>query len=123
PTPALPLKGRESSQTFDLHPSPRGAKKSGDLGRRFSISLTERLVQHDRVARRTGRPDDAQGRPDKRTFLDAGRNQRLGIDVFQVPDAAAGLHLGVARHRKAVLLTTWLSVVGRSVAHLQSDVL
>src|SRR5437870_7583485 len=50
-------------------------------------------------------------------------DERLGVDVLQVPDAASGLHLGVAGHREVgPLLPRGLRVARRRIAHGQRDV-
>src|SRR5437773_1478594 len=53
------------------------------------------LVEHHRIAGRAGSANDPQRRPDERALEDLLVDERLGVDVLQVPDAPAGLHLRV----------------------------
>src|SRR5262245_28439947 len=81
------------------------------------------LVQHDRIAGRSGGADDAERRPDERSLQDLLIDEGLGVDVLEVPDAPPGLHLGVARDGEVrSLLARGLSVARRGVAHGHRDV-
>src|SRR5262249_9753652 len=80
-------------------------------------------IQHYGVAGRAGGADDAERRPDEGALVDLPVDQRLGVDVLQVPDAAAGLHLAVAGHGEVLsLLARRLGVARGGVAHGQRDV-
>src|SRR5207247_231376 len=81
------------------------------------------LVEHHRIAGRAGSANDPQRRPDERALEDLLVDARLGVDVLQVPDAPAGLHLRVAGHREVgPLLPRGLRVARRRIAHGQRDV-
>src|SRR5438094_8652302 len=81
------------------------------------------LVEHHRIAGRAGGANDPQRRPDERALEDLLVDERLGVDVLQVPDAPAGLHLRVAGHREVgPLLPRGLRVARRRIAHGQRDV-
>src|SRR5262249_25536305 len=76
-----------------------------------------------RIARRAGGADDAQRRPDECAFEDLGVDERLRVDVFEIPNPATRLHLGVARHGDIrPLLAGRLRVARGGVAHGQRDV-
>src|SRR5213593_2790601 len=93
---------------------PRGATSVGDRGaprlRRGATSVggyggpfrgpPMSLVEHHRIAGGAGGANDPQRRPDERALEDLLVDERLGVDVLQVPDAPAGLHLRVAGHRE-----------------------
>src|SRR6266581_1240261 len=77
------------------------------------------LVENHRIAGRASGADDPQGRPDECAFEDLLVDERLGVDILEVPDAATSLQLGVAGDGVVgTLLTRRLSVV----AHGQRDV-
>src|SRR5262244_3626044 len=79
-------------------------------------------IQHYGVAGRAGGADDAERLPDEGALVDLPVDQRLGVDVLQVPDAAAGLHLAVAGQGEVLsLLARRLGVARGGVAHGQRD--
>src|SRR5207245_2121909 len=81
------------------------------------------LVDHDRIGRRPGGADHPERRPDERALENFLVDKGLRVDVFQVPDTATGLHLGVAGHGEVrSLLARGLRVAGGGVAHRQRDV-
>src|SRR5262249_37738981 len=80
------------------------------------------LVDHDRIGRRSGGADHPERRPDESALEDLLVDERLGVDVLKVPDAATGLHLGVTGHREIrPLLAGGLRVACGRVAHGQRD--
>src|SRR6478752_4942121 len=105
-----------------------GAKNRSGLQELAPYSLNpwgteDSSVKHDRVPGRARGPDDLQRRPDERALVDLRVDQRLGVDVLEVPDSAAGLVAAVAGHGVLVaLLAEGLRIVRRRVAHLQRDV-
>src|SRR5581483_12060526 len=77
----------------------------------------------DRISGRTGGADDPQRCPDKSKLVHPGVDQRLGIDILDVPDPAPGLHLGVAGHGVSILVATRLSIIRGGVSASHCDVL
>src|SRR3989475_5432297 len=102
--------------------SPGRDERWGGMGGHFGAPRVQ-LVEHHRIAGRAGGANDPQRRPDERALEDLLVDERLGVDVLQVPDAPAGLHLGVAGHRAiGPLLPPGLRVARRRIAHGQRDV-
>src|SRR5207249_3517136 len=104
-------------------PALAGAGRAwGGMGGHFEAPHIQ-LLEHHRIAGRAGGANDPQRRPDERALEDLLVDERLGVDVLQVPDAPAGLHLRVAGHREVgSLLPRGLRVARRRIAHGQRDV-
>src|SRR5207247_654935 len=115
--------GRDERVWVEARHGFAGARRAlGGMGGHFGAPHIQ-LVEHHRIAGRAGGANDPQRRPDERALEDLLVDERLGVDVLQVPDAPAGLHLRVAGHREVgPLLPRGLRVARRRIAHGQRDV-
>src|SRR3954467_8822260 len=87
------------------------------------LSRSARSINGDRIAGRSRASDYFQRRPDKRELVNLGIDQRFQIHVFEVPDAAPGLHLRVAMYSiVSAELAGRLRIVRRGVAAHQGDI-
>src|SRR3989454_6053464 len=101
--------------------SPGCDERWGGMGGHFGAPHIQ-LVEHHRIAGRAGGANDPQRRPDERALEDLLVDERLAVDVLQVPDAPAGLHLPVARHPEGgPPPPRGLPVAPRRIAHGQPD--